>query len=171
MCRCMATSLLSKVTNMDQLTFLSEEPHVSPSQSQDLEAAWMTSAGTWPLSFLDLLREQGPPGWFGRTSLASCHRTEEGTLVPFSGAWGNSGMGSPTEHLTLSTSEFHRGADACSLSDILETGDHLSKYSLSAKACKGILRRAEKRGKALPEGLYQALTQVITASREPQDKT
>lgn len=31
------------------------------------------------------------------------------------------------------------------------------KYSLSAKACKGILTRAERRGKALPEILKTAL--------------
>jgi hypothetical protein len=31
------------------------------------------------------------------------------------------------------------------------------KYFLSAKACQGILRRAEKRGKKLPEVLERAL--------------
>jgi len=35
----------------------------------------------------------------------------------------------------------------CSLSDILETGDLPQRFFLSAKACAGILRRAEKRGK------------------------
>ena len=42
------------------------------------------------------------------------------------------------------------GGGVSSLSDILETGDHLRPYFLSAKACLGILRRAEKRGKDLP---------------------
>jgi hypothetical protein len=37
-----------------------------------------------------------------------------------------------------------------SLSDILETGDVPQRYFLSPKACSGILRRAEKRGKELP---------------------
>ena len=45
-----------------------------------------------------------------------------------------------------------------SLSDILETtGEHLRKYSLSPKAAEGILRRASRRGKQLPERLEQAL--------------
>jgi hypothetical protein len=48
-----------------------------------------------------------------------------------------------------------------SLSDILEpTGDHLRKYFLSPKACAGILRRAAKRGRKLPEMLEQALMSV-----------
>lgn len=35
------------------------------------------------------------------------------------------------------------------------------KYSLSAKACRGILRRAEKRGKELPRMLREALEEAI----------
>lgn len=54
------------------------------------------------------------------------------------------------------TSEFHSGAVASSLSQVLET--HVaSKYFLSPKACAGILRRAEKRGKELPPQLKAAL--------------
>ena len=43
-----------------------------------------------------------------------------------------------------------------SLSQILEADPH-PKYYLSAKACTGILRRAEKRGRELPEILKEAL--------------
>jgi hypothetical protein len=67
-------------------------------------------------------------------------------------------MGSHTEFLTLSTSEFHSGAVAYSLSDILEIGDVPQRFFLSATACKGILRRADKRGKKLPPQLQDALT-------------
>jgi hypothetical protein len=49
------------------------------------------------------------------------------------------------------------------LSDILETGDVPQRYFLSAKACAGILRRAEKRGKLLPEQLRNALLAVVQA--------
>jgi hypothetical protein len=62
----------------------------------------------------------------------------------------NSGTGSPTEYSTHSMPEFHSAAVACSLSDILETGDVPRRFYLSATACRGILRRAEKRGKTLP---------------------
>ena len=43
-----------------------------------------------------------------------------------------------------------------SLSQILEDNPH-PKYYLSAKACRGILRRAERRGKELPPMLKEAL--------------
>jgi len=48
--------------------------------------------------------------------------------------------------------------NASHLSQILEDSPH-PKYSLSAKACLGILNRAEKRGKELPEILKKALIQ------------
>jgi hypothetical protein len=65
---------------------------------------------------------------------------------------------------TASGSEWPSDAAVSSLSHILED-DPDPKYSLSAKACKGILRRAEKRGKTLPEPLAKALHEV--ASRTP----
>jgi hypothetical protein len=46
------------------------------------------------------------------------------------------------------------------LSSILEVNAP-EKYYLSAKACEGILRRAERRGKQLPEMLRIALEQQI----------
>ena len=52
---------------------------------------------------------------------------------------------------------YHNAETVCSLSDILETGDVPRKYFLSPKACSGILRRAEKRGKELPKVLENAL--------------
>ena len=42
------------------------------------------------------------------------------------------------------------------LSQILEVNPH-PKYSLSARACQGILRRAQKRGKKLPDLLEKTL--------------
>ncbi len=57
---------------------------------------------------------------------------------------------------TVNISERHSGAGACFLSAILE--EHApDKYSLSPKACAGILRRAERRGKDLPPLLKAAL--------------
>ncbi len=57
-------------------------------------------------------------------------------------------------------SEFRSGAVASSLSEILETGPIDRRYFLTPKACRGILRRAEKRGKTLPEALHRALLAV-----------
>jgi hypothetical protein len=71
-------------------------------------------------------------------------------------------MGSPTEYWTLAISEYPSDAVASSLSDILETGEVPQQYFLSSRACRGILRRAEKRGKDLPEALKSALLAVAS---------
>ena len=53
-------------------------------------------------------------------------------------------------------SERHSGAGECSLSQILEA-DAPARYSLSPRACAGILRRAGRRGRELPLLLRVAL--------------
>lgn len=66
-----------------------------------------------------------------------------GCWTPSTSAWRNDGGGS-----------------SLSLADILEgpeSGTDLTPYCLSSKACVGILRRAEKRGKTLPAPLAAAL--------------
>jgi len=83
-------------------------------------------------------------------------------------------MGSPTEFATLSSTEWPSDAAVCSLSDVLETGAVPPQFFLSTTACRGILRRAEKRGKELPPKLYQALLQVAGEFHEqekPEEKT
>lgn len=55
------------------------------------------------------------------------------------------------------------GGNASTLSQILEANAP-EKYYLSPKACAGILRRAEKRGKELPQMLKEALEEVIKIS-------
>lgn len=57
---------------------------------------------------------------------------------------------------TLNTGECPNVAVESRLSQILEDAP-LPKYCLSAKACLGILRRAERRGKDLPEKLKAEL--------------
>lgn len=58
--------------------------------------------------------------------------------------------------LTLNFSERPRQANPSRLSEILETNPS-DKYRLSARACQGILNRAERRGKELPKELGIAL--------------
>ena len=60
------------------------------------------------------------------------------------------------EYSTPSFGESPSVAVESHLSQILEDSPH-PKYSLSAKACQGIIRRAERRGKPLPPILRQAL--------------
>jgi hypothetical protein len=72
----------------------------------------------------------------------------------------NSGIGSPTECLTLNSSESPRNVVASTLSDIVETGDVPQKYYLGEKACRGILRRMKARNKNVPQ-LEEALKKAI----------
>ena len=60
-------------------------------------------------------------------------------------------------------SEWPNDAAVCSLSQVLEMGSIPQRYFLSSKACEGILRRAEKRGKSLPPSLHAALAAVALA--------
>jgi len=151
---------------MTQLTFSWEEPPAKVSRSQDCGKEWQTLAVTWPSSIVEFLTNFDRDGSSGKMSQASCQATEDGTLVPSLGRWLNSGMGSPTECLTLSSSEWPSDAVVFSLSDTLETGDLPQRFFLSAKACAGILRRAEKRGKRLPVPLLDALTAVAQTGLE-----
>ena len=153
---------------MQQSILSLEEPRASHSVLLDSERDWQTRVATSCLPILPLLQSIGPHGWSGRTSPACCHLTEDGILEPSSEGWQNAGMGSPTAFLTLSTSEWNhilalslKDEGVCSLSDILEaSGNVQRRYCLSAKACAGILRRAEKRGKELPPALLKALMAV-----------
>lgn len=64
------------------------------------------------------------------------------------------------DSLTLNIGEFPSVENASLLSWILQV-DVPKKYYLSAKACRGILIRASRRGKALPDLLKTALVEMI----------
>ena len=154
---------------MQQSMFFAEEPHANLSALRACDKAWLTLGETSCSPLALLQRGIGPSGWFGRTSPAFFPVTEGEISLLSSASWGNSGMGGPTECLTLNTSEHAASptlspsaAAVCSLSDILETGDVPRRFFLTAKACQGILRRAEKRGKELPEALSLALRAVVS---------
>ena len=59
----------------------------------------------------------------------------------------------------------HKDVSVSHLSQILEDSA-LPKYYLSVKACRGILNRAEKRGKELPKILKEALENQIARGDE-----
>ncbi len=54
------------------------------------------------------------------------------------------------------------------LSHVLEGGATQSRYFLSGKACAGILRRADKRRRTLPEPLKRALEEVVARELTPE---
>lgn len=113
--------------------------------------------------------------------------TKQATLKPYSHRWPSSATGGLTGALMLNTTDWHSDGSVSSLSDILETPqdwlerhpgqtlddyqEYLRKFYLSPKACSGILRRAEKRGRELPEQLRQALAQVALMDRTQGEET
>jgi len=129
----------------------------SHSASPDSEEEWMTRVATWPSSSFELLVCCGLALSHLKTWSACYPAQADGTLAPSSERWENSGMGSLGECWTVNTSEFPSDAVASSLSDILETGEFPQRYFLTERACVGILRRADNRGRRLPDALRAAL--------------
>src|SRR5574343_755864 len=122
-----------------------------------------------------------PAGSSGKTSPEHSPRTAAATLLKWLATWQDANSLSPATDgerkawrwvsmdsssgpcLTRSSSEWRSGAVVCSLSSTLETGAIDRRYYLSPKACAGILRRAERRGKTLPRALSEALTAASIA--------
>lgn len=95
---------------------------------------------------------------------ASTMRWEDGQLL---GEYTMDSTGEQPYTMTkemLYNEEHRNGVNESHLSQILVDLAH-PKYSLSVKACTGILRRAEKRGKELPSQLKEALENQINPDR------
>ncbi len=160
---------MSNETTLQQLTLFAEVSHAKTYRLPESARAWLESDQGFGSSSIELLASLGRSGLLSKTSLAFYPATEEPTSLSSFAGWSNSGMASPGGYSTLSISEWPSDAAACSLSEVLET-DVAPKYFLSAKACSGILRRAERRGKALPPQLERNLRAVAMAEvTQPQE--
>ena len=86
--------------------------------------------------------------------------------------WPTSGFTtSPGECWTVDSSECHSDGGAfSSLPDVL-VADVPPRFYLSPKAAAGIIRRAEKRGRELPEHLAEALRMLSTDGKAEQTAT
>lgn len=138
-----------RLSQEDQLTLFAGDSPAKTCPLLDAVQDWLESGARYSsdscASSMMLVREQSS----SKMCPVFCHRTEEKTWVPSSGSWRNAGIGGPTGCLTLNTSESPKDAAECSLSEILER-DVPQKYSLSARACKGLLRHARRRRKKIP---------------------
>jgi hypothetical protein len=76
----------------------------------------------------------------------------------------------PGEYSMHSFGESPKEGVESHLSQILEVNPH-QRYCLSAKACQGILTRAGRRGKQLPEMLRVALEQMIEMESHTPSKS
>ena len=128
------------------------------------------------ISFQDLLCGKTFPDHSAatkeKTSSQSCKRSAKSAIKPFLLLNFRGGGGSllglswetvtalPGASMTLNFGEYPSEERESTLSQILDLNAP-EKYSLSPKACAGILRRAEKRGKMLPDMLKEALMEVV----------
>ena len=179
-----------------QLPLFGQDPTLSPSavpaktcQLREDVPDWLRSEAVFSTdAWLSVLNVK-PVSWSGKTCLEFSVATRGTTLPVYLRRLQDTALASRQEAgeipecaldrsiplpglcWTRNGSEFRSGGVASSLSDILETGDLPTKYYLSAKACRGILRRAEKRGRALPQALHAALTQVAAADTQDEGET
>ena len=131
------------------------------SASQASEQDSQASDPALPLPSLTLLSNADLGGSCWRTSLDSSVPTKGLTSDGFSMKWSNSGMAFRGELWTLDTSESPSDAVECSLSQVLNPTAPV-RFSLSARAASGILRRARRRDKELPPALVVALEAIGT---------
>ena len=164
--------------NMEQLTFLSEEALASLSPLQGAERVLKENRGscssTFELFATSCEHQEGSRRGTssGRTSRDAFRATRGETSDAYSTSWKTAGCSWRGERWTRNLPEYLTGqrvdsegryrnaAGASSLSEVLEA-QAPQKYSLSAKACEGIIRRAERRGKPLPSILKAALEWVV----------
>ncbi len=133
----------------------------------------------------------GPDTWFGKTCQEHSAATEGRTSKPSLPKLSGSSSRKPPLFLCLKTGgpqadaswepdgallgeySMHSFGECPSvdvesrLSQILEATQH-PKYYLSAKACQGILNRAARRGKDLPEALRKALEDQSITCKETE---
>lgn len=158
-----------KTSGMGVLTSSAEASHAKTSASRASAPDSPASAADCSSSSLGSQMSFDHVGSSLRTSLGSSPLPTAETLESFSQRWPTSGMASRGEWLTLDSSEFPSGAVECSLSDVLEATVS-ERYSLSARAARGILRRAGARGRALPQDLEAALRSLSDATPAEPDK-
>lgn len=140
----------------------------SPANAEDSQATEVASSSSSPESSTlfdpDLFSSRTYPV----SSLARAVGTSEQSLE----RWPSSGTAWLGGLSTAVSSECRSDDAGCSssepsLTEILEPPQSVAaRYSLSARAAQGILRRAEKRGRTLPEHLAAAL-EAVAGHRTP----
>lgn len=116
----------------------------------------------------DCYRKSDPIGWFTKMFPECSVQTMDETFATYSSALMTAGIAAAGVCLTFNMCEwtafpgrYRRDEGVSSLSDILVRGNVPLKYYLTATACRGIINRGEKRGKALPPELLDALNHQI----------
>ncbi len=153
----------------EQLTFLLPASPVRTCQWPENEQDWQALAAACSGKLSESWESLGRLGLFSKTSPACFLRITEKISALSSNPWMGSGMAWRGVCLTRSFSESPKDAAVCSLSEVLE-GHVPKRFFLSPRAAKGILRRAEKRGRELPQKLAEALASLAKAGGEMESE-
>ena len=151
-------------TSSPQLTLFAAVSPVKISAWRASVVDWQANGADYGANSIASLVSALPVFVSSRMCLACYPATMERICELSFAGWRTWGMGGPTGFSTANISEFPSAVVASSFSDILETNVP-QKYFLSPKACRGVLRRAEKHGKKLPIALKTALEH--RAAQEP----
>jgi len=163
--RTSATSPSASVSSGPASTF---SPSGAPARTSASQASGEDSTATAPASSGRQCESPGmalfdPEPYSWKTWKGSCQAITDGTSPSSWTRWPSAGIGGATGFSTRNTSACPSGAAECSCSPSLTTilePNASPRYSLSAKAAAGILRRATRRGRVLPPALEQALRAV-----------
>ena len=148
--------------SMEELTLWLAEVLANPFLQREKDLDLKIQEAILCLSIAELFEPYSRNTLYGKMFVEHCRATEDGTLVPSSGRWLSSGIVCAGECWMHNTSESLKDAIECSLSEVLEKTPVPSTYYLSPQAAKGVLSRAENRGKVVPPKLKAALENMIT---------
>jgi len=146
--------------NVEQSMLFVEDFPAKTSASQENDVALMASALASGLSLHESLTKLSPSGSLLKTCQVYSLQLEDEILPSSFNGWRSAGMAWGGECLTVKASDLPSDGSVCLLSEVLEPHTD-ARYYLSSKACAGILRRADARGKVIPEPLRSALQQVV----------
>jgi hypothetical protein len=152
-----------------QLTLFAEASPAPTCPLPDAARDWLESTADFGMSSIAFLRSLALSGALSKMSPVCYPAAADGTLPSSFEGWSNAGMASAGGFLTLDISESPNAAAESSLWGVLETDVH-PKYFLSARAARGILSRARKRGKIIPPALRAHLLQVAQEAPDPLDR-
>lgn len=119
--------------------------------------------------YIRAVREIRLDGFFGRTSRERSQARMGRLSDSFCPKWTSSGTVWRGAYSMRNSSEWPSDAAVCFLSDILEQNP-LQRFYLSPTACLGILNRAAKRGRSLPDKLYAALRAQASSTPQRREK-
>lgn len=154
----------------DEWTLFAVEHHAKTSPLRGNGPGSRANDQSWSSTWSHLRHMWGLDGSCTRTSPDFSPATGDGISPLFSITWPTAAFTTSSGALlTASTSESPNVAVECSLSQVLLSHAE-PRYFLSAKAATGILRRASRRGRTLPQPLEEALQAVASSMHlQPTD--